>query len=182
MHICTPTYTFIHTFPHTKSYTRSYILIDTFSKHTHTCTTHIQIHECSVSVSCEYFWKAWDILSSPVPWMPSPWEPSVGRAALKGPLTLIGVWVKRGLLYFPSCVLCGGQWLLWCFWGQLGDCRWTLLGWLNLYDQDCWLSEVNEQFAFSCLITCSLPAEVYLMQTDHLSADFPPFQVFSCDT
>lgn len=128
------------------------------------------------------FRKCGDILSSPVLWTTSPWEPSLGRVAFVGPLTLIGVWVDKTFAAFsllrhlwrtmPSLVFFEASW------GPVGG--FSLVRWIFM-TRFIDFQKLMSNFAFSCLITCILSAEVYLMQTGHLSASFPPFQVFLCD-
>ena len=96
------------------------------------------------------------------------------------PWTLSGVWVEAGFSS-PSSNLCveDGDFcgVSEAAWELREDSPWSV-------EPSCPGSrtpEVHEQFAFSCLITCILSAEVCPVQTGPLSASFPPSQVLCHD-
>lgn len=111
-----------------------------------------------------------------------PWSPPGAQVAWRSmlPWTLSAVWVEAGFCS-PSSNLCveHGDFcgVSEAAWEPRADSPWSVE---PSCPGSCTL-EVHERFAFSCLITCILSAEVCLMQTGPLSASFPPSQVLYND-
>lgn len=149
----------------------------TVSSHRH---SHMYSSHSNTQVWC--LWFLWKFLPSAVWWVSSPLGGRSGAQLPSCTCWCLSEFGSKEISTFSLlCPQHEGQWLLWYFTDQQSTSgRLSLVGW-NLMVRFMDSQKLVSNFAFSCLITCILSAEVYLMQTGQLSASFPPFQVFSCD-